>query len=68
MSLTRDHNDIVFECDTCNELLETGTSSWESARNILHRNDWRPYKVKEAWLHRCNECAWKHEQEQRKRA
>lgn len=66
MSLTRDHGDIVFQCDTdgCSETLETRTSNWPAARNLLRRAGWQPYPNPKGrahsdseWNHRCCECA-----------
>jgi Fe2+ or Zn2+ uptake regulation protein len=58
--MTRDHNNIVFECDGCGEVLETETSSFESAQNILHRQHWKARKalgkLSDEWLHFCPDC------------
>jgi hypothetical protein len=60
MSLTKDHGDIVFQCDGkgCRETLETSTSNFDSARNVLTRNKWRPKKdpATDVWLHFCTDC------------
>jgi hypothetical protein len=61
MSTTHDHGNIVFQCDgdRCRETLETNTSNFEAARNLLRRAAWRPYKPAGApeWLHQCRGCA-----------
>lgn len=41
MSLTRDAGNIVFECDNCHETLETGTSNFDEARQVLENDEWR---------------------------
>jgi hypothetical protein len=60
MTITHDHGDIVFQCDTkgCRATLETNTSNFESARNVLRRAHWKPEKDRSSdeWRHRCAEC------------
>lgn len=58
MSLTIDRGDIVFECDGCHAMLETGTSNFEAARNLLRRQRWKPRRksAKDDWLHCCPDC------------
>lgn len=59
MSTTRDRGDIVFQCDApkCGETLETGTSNFEGARNLLRRAGWRPVKQRGGeWGHMCAGC------------
>lgn len=66
MSLTQDHGDHVFECDTCKATLETGTSNFDSARSILRRQQWRPVPRPRSdrrfiagevqWNHVCRDC------------
>lgn len=47
MSLTRYHNDIVFQCDgpRCRVTLETYTSNFDSAVNALRRARWKSKRV-----------------------
>lgn len=59
MSTTRDHGDYVFQCDGgCGATLESETSNFESARNILRRHRWKPYRQPGEidWQHRCPSC------------
>jgi hypothetical protein len=66
MGLTHDRGDIIFQCDACHDTLETNTSNFASARNVLTRNGWRPYKkrvrrgnqvvIAEEWSHSCPDC------------
>jgi hypothetical protein len=58
MSLSYDHGDIVFSCDSCPEVLPTGTSNFDSARNALKRAHWKAEKNRgtDEWMHRCPEC------------
>lgn len=60
MSYTRDHGNIVFECDgkSCHETLDTKTSNWGSALNALHRAWWNATKnpKDDSWTHLCGDC------------
>lgn len=60
MSTTHDRGDIVFQCDVpkCRETLETATSNFEAARNLLRRAGWKPFRPPGAdeWSHRCAGC------------
>lgn len=58
MSTTQDRGDHVFQCDVerCGETLETGTSNFEAARNLVRRAGWRPFQRNGRWLHRCAQC------------
>ncbi len=54
--LDRQKGGIVFECDGCNEVLETETSNFDAAVNMLNREDWRSKKVGNGWEHYCFRC------------
>jgi hypothetical protein len=54
--MTYEYGDIVFECDGCSELLETGTSSWDGGQSCLHQQGWKAVKVGEGWEHICPDC------------
>ena len=63
MSTTHDHGDIVFQCDAgrCRETLETNTSNFEAARNLLRRAGWAPRRRSNGygdaeWAHLCASC------------
>lgn len=63
MSTTQDHGDIVFQCDAeaCREMLETGTSNFDAARNFLRRAGWKPKRRgngygEDEWAHLCAGC------------
>ncbi|MPZ58462.1 MAG: hypothetical protein GEU91_18610 [Rhizobiales bacterium] len=60
MSLTHDHGNIVFTCDGkgCGSYLETDTSNFDAARNVLKRNRWKPHRRNETsdWQHACPDC------------
>jgi hypothetical protein len=54
--LDRQHGKIVFECDSCNEVLETETSDFVEALMILKREEWDARKIGDLWIHICPEC------------
>jgi Fe2+ or Zn2+ uptake regulation protein len=54
--LDRQHGKIVFECDSCNEVLETETSDFDDALSILKREEWKAEKIGGVWIHACPEC------------
>ncbi len=60
MSLTQDHGNHVFQCDgeDCRETLDTETSNFDAARNVLRRNRWKPKKnpTSDEWEHFCPDC------------
>jgi hypothetical protein len=63
MSTTTDHGDHVFQCDEprCRETLETSTSNFDAARNLMRRAGWAPYRIPgdgllRPWRHRCAAC------------
>lgn len=56
MSLTHDHSNIIFECDSCHDTVATEQSNIESALNVMRRKEWKPYKVAGEWKHRCPDC------------
>lgn len=56
MTLSYCKGDIIFSCDSCPDAIETGTSNFEAARNVLYRQGWKAYKSGETWRHRCDTC------------
>jgi hypothetical protein len=54
--LDRQHGKIVFECDSCNHVLETETSDFDEALMILRREEWDARKIGAQWIHTCPEC------------
>jgi hypothetical protein len=49
--LDRQHGDIVWECDACGAALETETSDFDSARNLLRREGWKIRKQGDEWMY-----------------
>ena len=55
--IDRQHNKIVIECDSCNEVFEGEeheefTDVWARAK----RDGWRTRKIAGEWLHGCQRC------------
>ena len=59
MSITRDHQDIVFLCDGdgCHESLNTMHSDWGDALADMKTQGWKSSKIAEDWSHFCPDCA-----------
>ncbi len=55
--ITRVHGRIVFECDDCGELLETGVADFTEANIARREEHWTSQKVSDVWMHYCEECA-----------
>lgn len=54
--LDRQKGNIVFECDSCADTLDTGTGNFEAAKNLLDREGWRARKDNGDWEHFCSKC------------
>lgn len=54
--IDRQHGEIVFECDACDETLETGESEWADAHSQFRRDGWKSEKVGDEWVHTCPNC------------
>ena len=54
--LDRQYGMIVFECDSCSEVLKTETRDFDDALAILKRNQWKAQKVGQDWIHACPNC------------
>jgi hypothetical protein len=54
--LDRQKGNVVFECDTCGESLDSETGSFDSAMNLFRREGWKARKVGDVWTHKCEAC------------
>lgn len=54
MSVTRDYGDVVFECDTCGEIIETHTDDFMDALSFAKGEGWIVSKDGDDWVHFCN--------------
>lgn len=51
--MDRQKGGILFECDACNEVLDTETSSFTRAKAMFDRENWKARQVGDEWLHAC---------------
>lgn len=56
MTISRDHGDITFECDSCADEYETHEDNFDIAWNMAKRDGWRARKVGNVWQHFCEDC------------
>lgn len=54
--IDRQYGEITFECDACDETIETGESEWNDAMAHFRRLGWRSEKVGADWTHLCPKC------------
>jgi hypothetical protein len=54
--LDRQYGKIVFECDSCQEILKTETRVFDDARAIMQSKEWKAQKIGDVWIHACPEC------------
>lgn len=57
MTITRDGGEIVFNCDSCPEFVETGEEDFQEAFALAKRDGWRARKEGAEWVHDCPSCA-----------
>lgn len=60
--ISRDHGDLIFECDTCGETLETHDDEWSIAWNMAKCDGWTSRKQGTGWQHHCGTCNNIHEE------
>jgi hypothetical protein len=54
--LDRQHGLVIFECDACDEVLETECDDFNEALAVLRRERWKVEKVGADWVHTCPGC------------
>lgn len=54
--MDRQKGRIVFECDTCGEVLDTSTGSFEVAQEARREAEWKVAKIGMDWSHYCPSC------------
>jgi hypothetical protein len=55
--IDRQHGNLVYECDTCGETLETDTRDFDDARSQFRREGWHAQRNgSNHWEHRCGGC------------
>lgn len=56
MTVHRMRSGHVFECDGCDETLDTGRQDFTEATEVRLREGWTAERVKTEWLHLCPDC------------
>jgi hypothetical protein len=59
--IDRQHGKIIFECETCDTTLETGTGDFETAREKFREENWKVVATqkigqKPTYQHYCPAC------------
>lgn len=54
--IDRQHGKIVFECDSCDEVLDTGERDFQVAWTLAQEEGWSARKIGDEWLHGCPSC------------
>lgn len=54
--IDRQHGEIIFSCDDCDDTMETGEDDFHVALAIVKREGWTVRQVSGEWLHRCPSC------------
>ena len=54
--LDRQYGMIVFECNSCNEVLKTETRDFDDALSIMKRKQWKAQKVGQTGYTRARYC------------
>lgn len=59
--LDRQKGDYIFQCDGCYAVLETNTSNFTAAINLLRREGWKSHlrDGDEDWKHYCKTCQFR---------
>lgn len=55
--MDRQNGKILFECDDCPDVLETGESDFGEAWDMAKSDGWRTRKFGNVWKHRCPKCS-----------
>lgn len=54
--MLRHDRQIVWECDGCGGMLESMTTDFDEAREILQENEWAYRNEGGEWKHYCESC------------
>jgi Zn finger protein HypA/HybF involved in hydrogenase expression len=54
--LDRQHNQFSYECDACDDTLETGEAEFSDALARFRCEGWKAEKIGEEWTHLCPTC------------
>ena len=54
--IDRSYGKLVFECDSCPEVLETDTADFSEAWDMARADGWKAKQIGVDWLHGCAKC------------
>ena len=54
--LDRQYGKIVFECNSCNDVLKTEARDFDDALLIMKGKEWKAQKIGAVWRHACDKC------------
>lgn len=54
--IDRQGGKLIVECDSCDDVLDTGTADFSECREIMKREEWKVRKIAGEWLHGCPKC------------
>jgi hypothetical protein len=54
--IDRQHNQIVIECDACENTFDGDSLDWEVVWPAAKREGWKARKIADEWMHFCSEC------------
>jgi hypothetical protein len=47
---------ILVRCESCDEVLKTGTGDFAEACALMKREGWKVRRIASLWLHGCTKC------------
>jgi ribosomal protein L37AE/L43A len=56
MSVTRENDEVIWECDGCGALLHTYLTNFDAARTKLNNSEWSVRHMLGSWEHFCPKC------------
>jgi uncharacterized Zn finger protein len=58
MMIKRQGNKIVYHCEACGAVEETGTEDFFKALDVIRAKKWKMQKKHDEWLHFCSPECW----------
>lgn len=56
MAIERQHGEVIFICDECDDTCETGERDFETALAIAKSEGWLTMREGDDWTHICPTC------------
>jgi hypothetical protein len=54
--IDRKYGKVLVKCESCDEVLETGTADFDEACALMKRERWKVGRIASLWLHGCPKC------------